>query len=729
MYDGIAQFLQCPHDWCMAPSAAKNQTVSSVVSAAGNTSVIVSGGFQDAPGIQYTIKFEQGNSTQDLKFSLDINALNSSMPYVMASLRIQADEKEAFWGFGEQFTYLNQRGKMLRLLNMEQGIFRGQQPESAALNVNTPGTAGDWWTTYIALPQYISSSNRSVYFENYEPFVFDLTPTDHIVANGNSTHLVGHILAGASPGALLTEYTRYSGRMEPLPAWIGDGAIVHAQGGSAKVTPVLDKMLAANVSLAALWIEDWSGAFTDSFTGSVQVAYNWVLDRTHYPTWDDIVDAAAAVKARVMVYVNPFLIWTPTVAEGGNATRNLFDEAYSLGYLVGFSNGSYYGPYYSVLITRIGCMIDMSNPAAVAWYKQVLATEVFTNARASGYMADFGEWLPYRHTAAPHTQDVIIHSGGDPQAFHNEYTDIWSGLHKSAVQEWEASIPQNSTAPVNADPVTFVRTGYLKAPGNAQLFWLGDQTVLWDNHDGIQSALTGLLSGGLSGFSINHGDIGGYAGNGFAALGFLKICRTKNIIVRWTEMNAFSPVLRTHLGNAPGSNFQIDSDGDTLAHFARFSHLFAYLAEYRQGLMKEAQAQGWPLVRPMFFHYVSDANTHDLHTQFMFGENLLVAPVLSSTVYAKRTKPIIGQVIYVYAELKVYLPAGNWTRLWKEKTPYVSQGEYVKVKVKVGEPAVFYPTGWAYGEQLSSFVHDELDKNFPRANLTSVYINECPKRL
>ena len=36
-----------------------------------------------------------------------------------------------------------------------------------------------------------------------------------------------------------------------------------------------------------------------------QVAYNWVLDRTHYPTWDDIVDAAAAVKVRVTVYVTP----------------------------------------------------------------------------------------------------------------------------------------------------------------------------------------------------------------------------------------------------------------------------------------------------------------------------------------------------------------------------------------------------------------------------------------
>ena len=154
---------------------------------------------------------------------------------------------------------------------MEQGIFRGQEPESSAINLDTPGTAGDWWTTYVALPQYISSSGKSLFFDNYEPFVFDLTAADHIEASGNTTRLNGHILAGDSPGRLLTEYTKFTGKMEPLPEWIGSGAIVHTQGGSDKVRPDLDALLKANVSLAALWIEDWCGGFKDPTTGSVQV--------------------------------------------------------------------------------------------------------------------------------------------------------------------------------------------------------------------------------------------------------------------------------------------------------------------------------------------------------------------------------------------------------------------------------------------------------------------------
>ena len=128
------------------------------------------GEFEGFAGLGYTLTFNPGsNSTQDLGFTLNITgAAAQTPPFVMASLKVAAEANEAFWGFGEQFTYLNQRGQLLRLMNMEQGIFRGIQPESAAINVNTPGTAGDWYTSYVALPQYISSAGRALFFENYE---------------------------------------------------------------------------------------------------------------------------------------------------------------------------------------------------------------------------------------------------------------------------------------------------------------------------------------------------------------------------------------------------------------------------------------------------------------------------------------------------------------------------------------------------------------------------------
>ena len=301
----------------------------------------------------------QGNSSLDLRFTLDIIDTTSREPkFVESSLLIAADAGEAFWGFGEQYTYLNQRGRVLRLINMEQGIFRGEEPQSLFINGDVPGTAGDWWTTYIALPQYITSSNRALFFENYEPFVFDLTPSDHVVASGNTTTLIGHILVGDSPGSLLTAYTEHSGRMDPLPDWIGTGSIIQVQGGETVINTLLDKVKAANVSLAAVWIEDWSGSFSDLYTGSKQVSYNWILNRTYYPNWDKLVDTLSAAGTRVMVYLNPFLIDAP------GARRNLFAEAEYYGFLVGYKSDTYVGPYLSILISRVGGMIDMSNPYA-----------------------------------------------------------------------------------------------------------------------------------------------------------------------------------------------------------------------------------------------------------------------------------------------------------------------------------------------------------------------------
>ncbi|BCG24044.1 hypothetical protein TUM18999_22350 [Pseudomonas tohonis] len=58
--------------------------------------------------------------------------------------------------------------------------------------------------------------------------------------------------------------------------------------------------------------------------------------------------------------------------------------------------------------------------------------------------------------------------------------------------------------------LSFTRAGYIRSPGLTTGIWLGDQLVTWDAHDGLHSALPGLLSGGLSGFALDHADTGGY---------------------------------------------------------------------------------------------------------------------------------------------------------------------------------------------------------------------------
>ncbi len=86
---------------------------------------------------------------------------------------------EHFFGFGEQFSHVDMKGKRLPIFVMEQGIGRGQQPITLAADL-TAGAGGSWHTTYAGVPQYLTSKLRSLYLENNEYVVFDMSREDRV---------------------------------------------------------------------------------------------------------------------------------------------------------------------------------------------------------------------------------------------------------------------------------------------------------------------------------------------------------------------------------------------------------------------------------------------------------------------------------------------------------------------------------------------------------------------
>jgi alpha-glucosidase (family GH31 glycosyl hydrolase) len=108
------------------------------------------------------------------------------------------------------------------------------------------------------------------------------------------------------------------------------------------------------------------------------------------------------------------------------------------------------------------------------------------------------------------------------------------------------------------DTVFFHRASSAQSPRHAALFWAGDQLVSWDAYDGLQSAILGYLSGGLSGLALTHSDVGGYTMVhkcvGTLCLTYNRSCE---LLMRWGEMSAVTdPLFRTHLGSGP-SPYQV----------------------------------------------------------------------------------------------------------------------------------------------------------------------------
>jgi len=632
-----------------------------------DTSVVLSGWLDGSMRVAWRMTM-QAMDGQQLQMHITVGSEVGEHPRLRLRYACLADER--FFGFGEQFTHLDLKGRQLDILSQEPGIGRGVQPLTWVMNTFF-GAGGDDTRSNAPVPHYVTSHCRSLCLENHALSRFDLRAAEQVNVEVWSDSVCARIFNGETPAALVEAYTKLSGTMAPLPTWMHQGAIIGMQGGTDKVRQMVEKLSAADAPIAALWLQDWVGARKTS-VGS-QLWWNWELDPIRYPGWDELRDELATDGVRLMSYVNPFLVDVSEREQG--CQRNLFAEAQEKGYLVCHADGT---PYLVQNTSFSAAMVDLTHPEGRAWLKDVLREQVL-GVGVSGWMADFGEALPF---------DARLHDGSDAANYHNEYPEAWAQLNREVIAE----------AGMEGEVAFFARSGFTRSPGQCTLFWLGDQLTSWRAEDGIRSAVTGLLSSGFSGFSQNHSDIGGYTTTaipGFPLkIPFMDHRRSRELLWRWIELNAFTAVFRTHEGNQPGRNYQIDGDAETLAHFARFARVFAALGGLRERLGQEAAEQGLPVVRHPWMVFPEDPNTVSLAWQFTLGDALMVAPVLD---------PGADRVT-------MYLPAGQWCHLWSDAEIDASAGGWYEVEAPLGTPAVFFRKGNADGEALVAALDAKQDR-------------------
>jgi sulfoquinovosidase len=555
-------------------------------------------------------------------------------------LRLHAEEKEKVYGLGEQFSHFNLRGKNFPLWTSEQGVGRNKQTYVTFLADVEDRAGGDYYSTFFPAPTFVSSrkyffhTDESSYMnynfknESYHEIEFWHVPDKFIISRKDSFL------------ELVEDITSLLGRQPELPEWIYNGVILGIQGGTDICLRKLERAKALGVPVAGIWAQDWEGKRITPF--GKRLMWNWQWNKELYPNLDVEIKNLAGEGVKFLGYTNPYL-----AIEG-----NLFREASKKELLVKNSLGEDYkidmGSFYAGVV-------DLTNPEAFEWFKKVIQVNLIDFGLA-GWMADFGEYLP---------TDAVLYSGESAELLHNRWPALWARLNYEAVEERGKL----------GEVFFFMRAGFTGSQKYCTMMWAGDQNVDWSLDDGLASVIPGALSLSMCGVGLHHSDIGGYT-----TLFHMK--RTKELLKRWIDFSAFTPMMRSHEGNRPDDNWQFDSDEDTLLHLGRMGRVFVKLSPYVKSLVKENAERGIAVMRPLFFHYENDEACYDIQYQYLLGRDMLIAPVYSEKV----------------EKWSVYLPEDNWIHLW---TGEEFAGGNIEIEAKEGYPPVFYRKQSEYSKLFS----------------------------
>ncbi len=555
-----------------------------------------------------------------------------------------ADPIEHIYGCGETYSKFDLKGEKVRVWVAEhQNVGRISKKVIKRATIGRivgprPDRTAKFsaYESYYAQPTFTSSKKyyMHVYTNAYSEFDFR-NPKKTILYLQEPPHLVtesGKSFAEVSEKLSKTVSTVHSWAEPkaeyPLPEWIYDGAILAVQEGTTRVDEKIQTAIQAGAKVCGIWSQDWSGCRKTGF--GYQVMWNWIVDDELYPGLAEQIVKWKEQGIRFLGYINPFLA----------IEKEIYAEASSKGYCVKNKDGE---DYLVTITTFPAAMIDFTNPDAYEWYKDLIKKNMI-GIGMGGWMADFGEYLPV---------DAVLHSGEDPEVIHNQWPAIWAKLNREAIAE----------SGKEGDVFFFTRAGHTGTIDASPMMWTGDQHVDWSVDDGLISVVPATLSLAMSGYGITHSDAGGYTT--YSKL----LSRSKELLLRWMEMNVFTPLLRTHEGNQPVNDVQWYDDEELLAHTAKCSRMHAALKPYLMELSAETQAHGTPVMRPLFYHYDED-RAYTEKTEYLLGPDMLVAPIYREKADFRA----------------VYLPEDTWVHLF---TGEEYRGGTEEIESRVGVPPVF----------------------------------------
>jgi alpha-D-xyloside xylohydrolase len=478
----------------------------------------------------------------------------------------------------------------------------------------------------IVIPFVVSTRGYGLLFDTYSAMTFADGQTGTSVTSDVVDDLDYYFILGPSMDGAVEGYRELTGAATMLPRWaFGYVQSKERYKTQDEVVDTVKEFRKRRIPLDLI-VQDWN-YWTPDHWGSP------VPEASRYPDLAALMKGVHDQNAHVMISIwpNP----SPLDAPG--------KELKEAGYLSGGT------PY-----------VDFFRPeAADAYFRNVwkylgqYGIDAWWCDSTEPEVADW-TWDPQR---ADHPDDVNIDGLSrvmDPQ-YLNAYALVDS---QNFMRNWRRQAPGKRL-------VNLTRSAYPGSQAAGAIAWTGDIAAKWPVFAQQVAAVQSYSASGnpyvtfdIGAFFTAHGKpwfMDGDYDQGAADLGY------RELYTRWLQFGAFLPMFRSHGTDTPREPWHFGAPGtpfyDAIVDAIKLRYRLLPAIYSRAGLV---HLQGASFIRPVAFAFPLDPRTHDLKSQMMFGDGIMVSPVTAPMYYAAHSVPLDGAA----RTRDVYLPAGTWFDFW-----------------------------------------------------------------
>lgn len=530
---------------------------------------------------------------------------------------------EQFFGLGEKSGSLNRRGGSFKMWNSDKPCY---------------GVSED--PLYKSIPFFMSSYRYGIFFDNTykSEFKFGTASNEYYSFEANGGELLYYFIYGNDYQQIIQQYIALTGSPIMPPKW----ALGFSQCRGFYTNEPLARNIAAEFRKRQIPCDI---IYQDIGWVDGLQTFDW--DKSRYSDPRGMLKNLDSLGFKMIVSQDPVI---------SQKSVKQWREADSLGY---FATDIRTGKSYDMPWPWGGnCgVVDFTKPAVADWWGTYQQKPIKDGVR--GFWTDMGEPAWSNEDATDRL--FMKHHAGMHDEIHNVYGLTWDKVVKEQFEKHNPGkrvFQMTRAAYAGLQRYTF---GWSGDAGN------GDNVL--DGWNQLANQIPLSLSAGMGGIPFWATDISGYCGDikDYPAMA--------ELYTRWMQFGVFNPLSRAHHeGDNAVEPWLFGKRAEDICRRAieLKYQLFPYIYTYA----REAHEKGLPLLRAMLLEYPNDKNAVGAEDQFMFGRELLVAPVVKKAAVTRR----------------VYLPEGDWIDFSDKKTIYRGE-QYIDYSTPLEVTPVFVRKG------------------------------------